>query len=166
MSSSNSARLPVSAQAARKASAAVSRVAPRRALDCAIEPRGRFGHAVVLAPLRERLAAIAPERVERIDVVLLLAKLQRRKGGPQLGVALDAHGDGAQERRLAHAALADDELMLARAAARDVAQAVEQQLEKLFSRDEPGEKIVVARAAGIVERARGAKIYHFIHFAQ
>ena len=116
--------------------------------------------------MRQRLAAIAPEHIERIDVVLLLAKLQRREGGPQLVVVLDAHGDGAQQRRLAHAALADDELMLARAAARDIAHAVEQQLQKLFSRDEAGEKILVARAAGIVERARGAKIHHFIHFAQ
>nr|WP_315783172.1 MULTISPECIES: hypothetical protein [unclassified Bradyrhizobium] len=105
-----------------------------------------------LRPFSERLAAIAPEVAELQDIVLLLAKPQRDIARAKRRQAIDLDGQPPQQRGLAHAARADQNLLAASAVVPDRLQPAHQRSERFAAGDELSDEIIVVQSLLIVER--------------
>ena len=85
-----------------------------------------------------------------VDVVLLFPEGERQQHGSQCGVFAHAEGQTAQQAGLAHAALAENEMVFGLAARCDFAQAGEQRGGQVPASDKAGEKIRVVQNGRIV----------------
>ena len=94
-----------------------------------------------------------------MNVVLLFPEGERQQHGSQRGVLAHTEGQTAQQAGLAHAALAEDEMVPGLAAWRDFAEAGEQRGSQVLASDKTSEKV------GIVENGRvvDGEIEEFAH---